>query len=476
MTRFDLSSNERAELLAFVQDRLEAYYSATDRFRVSPELAVEQIREFVGDQDFSEALPGKEALEHVFVGLEQYAVHTPHPKYFGLFNPRANFAGILADFISATYNPQMAAWSHSPFAVEAEAHMIREFGQLFGYSPHSIDGVFAAGGAEANLTAVLCALNRHFPTMANEGLRSLDKQPRIYCSSEAHHSVVKAARNVGLGYHAVVNIAVDESLRMDANQLREQLKEDIEKGFAPFMLVGTAGTTGAGSVDPLETLSDIAKEFQLWYHVDAAYGGAAVIHPELKRYLQGIEHSDSITFDAHKWLSVPMATSLFVTRDPTILDQTFRTTTDYMPKDANTLHVTDPFTHSIQWSRRFIGLKLYLSLLFFGWDGYAEAIDHQHRMGELLEKELTASGWVIKSSSPFPISCFTDPDLQDDPDFVPTLAQAVVDSGKSWVSVYPVDGLSTIRACITNYATQAEDILALVKEVNTKRKLYSSRQ
>ena len=153
---------------------------------------------------------------------------------------------------------------------------------------------------------------------------------------------------VGLGYAAVRSIPVDKHLRMDLPVLEQTIAADQAAGHQPFLLIGTAGTTGGGAIDSLTSLADIAQRHDLWFHVDAAYGGAAILDPQLQPFLAGIERSDSITFDAHKWLSVPMGASMFLTSHRDILGQTFRITTDYMPKDAGELTITDPFTHSVQ--------------------------------------------------------------------------------------------------------------------------------
>lgn len=469
MTNFDLSQEERATLYTHVIKKLENYYQNTSTYPVTPVLDKVFLKNLVREDRFSQPLPKTDALQFVLDGLQKYAVHTPHPGYFGLFNPRSNFAGILADLITAVMNPQMAAWSHSPFAAEIEDYLISQFGQRFGYPKDQIDGVFAAGGAEANLTAVLCALNAHFPTFATEGLWQLEKKPMIYCSAEAHHSIVKAARAVGLGYHSVVNIPTDDKQCMQVDRLRKRIEEDQRLGLQPFMIAATAGTTGSGGIDNLATVAEIAAAFQCWFHVDAAYGGAMVLHPELKALLHGIASSDSITFDAHKWLSVPMATSLFITSHPQILSQSFRVSAEYMPKEGKDLPIIDPFTHSLQWSRRFIGLKLYLSLLFFGWEGYAEVIEHQVQMGNYLKAQLQAHQWSIKNDTPLPIVCFTDIQYHSHPGFISTIHHEVLKNRTCWISQYPIDKRPTLRACITNYATQKKDIDELVRQLNKAR-------
>ncbi|MDX2245474.1 MAG: pyridoxal-dependent decarboxylase [Bacteroidia bacterium] len=473
MPVFDLFPAERKQLMDVVLQRLEAYYAHTQNFAVTPVLDPEEIRKNARQFDFSQPENPEPALHKILDALEKFTVHTPHPSYFGLFNPRANFAGIMADLISAVFNIQMAAWSHAPFAVEVENYLIQVFGEKFGYDPGNIDGVFATGGAEANLTAVLCALNFHLPSFASEGLVGLTTQPVMYGSAEAHHSLVKAARTVGLGYHSVRNIPTRENHRMDTAFLEKSIQDDLNKGFSPFMVTGTAGTTGPGAIDDLQVIAAICQKYNLWFHVDAAYGGAVVLHPEFRDWIGGIESSDSITFDVHKWLSVPMACSMFITRHTDILHKTFSIHTGYMPRDAKNLSVTDPFTHSIQWSRRFIGFKLYLSLVIFGWEGYKRIIKHQVDMGNLLKKQLADSNWSIENDSLLPIVCFTDPKLGKNDTFASALCEAVVKSGKAWISVYPVKGVSTLRACITNYATTEKEITELVFLLNIFREKFS---
>ena len=199
-----------------------------------------------------------------------------------------------------------------------------------------------------------------------------------------------------------------DDFTMDVERLEAAIKSDRDAGRAPFMIVATAGTTGAGLIDPIASIADVAKLEKLWLHVDAAWGGAAVLVPELRTHLEGIERADSITFDAHKWLSVPMGAGLYLTRHPKILEQTFSTATSYMPRESLEFGVADPYNHSMQWSRRFIGLKVFLSLMVAGWEGYAEAVRHQTRMGAFLRRELEAAGWRVVNQTPLPVACFVD--------------------------------------------------------------------
>ncbi|MDG1859111.1 MAG: aminotransferase class V-fold PLP-dependent enzyme, partial [Emcibacteraceae bacterium] len=465
----------RKEIFEKVLDKLEHFYVNTKEYSTTPTMNIPEIKEFVEQSDLSVGGDYKAAIDHITTGLEKYSVHTLHPKYFGLYNPRPNYAGILADLISAYYNPQLAAWSHAPFAVEVEARLIKEFSEKFGYSSSKNDGVFATGGNEANQTAVLCALNHKYPNFARDGLIGIQKKPIIFCSAEAHHSVHKAAKTAGLGYNSVRSIPTDVNQKLDIKILEKEIKAAIQSNDDPLMIIGTAGTTGSGIVDDLVGINHVAKRYDVWFHVDAAYGGAAILSDKLKSQLNGIEHSNSITFDAHKWMSVPMGTSLFLTSEPHILAQTFSISTQYMPKDADELEIVDPFSHSIQWSRRFIGLKLYLSLLFYGWDGYDEVISHQAEMGDLLREKLTDNGWSLLNNTKLPVLCFTDEKFAEDENFTAEILKNIYKNGQSWLSVYPIGNIKTFRVCISNYNTTELELDELVAELNHERENYAKR-
>ena len=218
-------------------------------------------------------------------------------------------------------------------------------------------------------------------------------------------------------------------------------------------------------LDPLEEIQAICEKYNLWHHVDAAYGGAGILIPELRELYTGIEKSDSLIFDAHKWLSVPMAASLFITRHRDILGQTFRITADYMPKEAEGMGVNDPFSHSLQWSRRFTGLKLYMAMLTFGWDGYGEILKHQLEMGDLLRTMLRDHGWKIYNPTRLPVVLFGNP-ADESEDFIKSTCKHVLNSGRAWISVYTLQGKPTLRACITNYNTKKDDLITLVNLLN----------
>jgi glutamate/tyrosine decarboxylase-like PLP-dependent enzyme len=453
----------RAALWERVVEAIEGHVEGVRALPVAPRLDPAALRGRLQRLTFEAPMDPMEALDLALDGLRRHQVHTPHPRYFGLFNPAPSTMGIAADALVAAFNPQIAAWSHSPFAAEVERHLVRAFGGRLGYT--DADGVFCSGGAEANHTALLAALTAAFPAFPEGGARALDASPVLYVSAEAHHSFLKAARLCGLGTSAVREVPVDASLRMDVRALRERVEEDRRAGRAPFLAVATAGTTGAGAVDPIAGVAEVAAAERLWLHTDAAWGGAAVLDPEMGDLLRGIERSDSVTLDAHKWLSVPMGAGMLLTRHAGILESTFRVAAGYMPREAEGLDVIDPFAHSIQWSRRFIGLKLFLTLAAAGWEGYTACVQAMVATGRDLRRRLEAAGWTVVNDTPLPLACFVDArhPAGDGAEHLARVAAAVLESGQAWISTVTLGGSRpALRACITNYRTGPEDLDALV--------------
>ena len=246
--------------------------------------------------------------------------------------------------------------------------------------------------------------------------------------------MLKAARLSGIGTEAVREVRLDSGLRMRPDVLAERIREDREAGCTPFLVVATAGTTGSGAVDPIAEIAEIADEERLWLHVDAAWGGAAALVPELRPCVEGIGRASSITFDAHKWLSVPMGAGLFLTRHPGLLERTFRVATGYMPHVAGQT-MGDPYAHTMQWSRRFIGLKVFLALAVAGWEGYEQAIRHQTAMGDLLRRAPGRGGLDGGERHAAAAGQLRGRGKEGGGAFLEAVAADVVASGEAWISV-----------------------------------------
>jgi aromatic-L-amino-acid decarboxylase len=426
---------------------------------IVPSVTPLEIRGYLASRyDFTKPL----ALDDVSVDVERmlrtWQVQVTHPRYFGLFNPSVTLASIVGDTLVAMYNPQLATWRTSPAANEIERHTLAWLAGKFGFPADALAS-FTSGGAEANLSAVIVALTRAFPAYGELGLRCLSASPTLYVTAEAHQSFNKIAHMTGLGRRAVRTVATDRELKMDPADLARRVAEDRKGGFAPFLVVGTVGTTAAGAIDPLPELARFCRSEGLWFHVDAAWGGAAILSPGLRGHLAGIEAADSITCDAHKWFSVPMAAGMFFCRSADAVREAFRVETSYMP-GTTAGPVLDPYKTSVQWSRRFIGLKLFLALAEHGESGYVEMIEHQARMGDVLRASLKRAGWRVVNTTPLPLVCFTRDGL-----VTAKFLAALLERQIAWMSEVRLGGAPVVRACVTSFRTTESDIEWVVREM-----------
>jgi aromatic-L-amino-acid/L-tryptophan decarboxylase len=428
---------------------------------IVPHVAPHEIRSYLGSRyDFSKPTALDDVTADVECMMRKWQVQVTHPRYFGLFNPSVTVASVVADTLVAMYNPQLATWRTSPAANEIERHTLAWLTAKFGLPPGT-SATFTTGGAEANLSAVIVALTRAFPQYGEGGVRSLSASPTIYLTREAHDSFNKIAHMTGIGRGALRTVATDRDLKMDLMDLARRVAEDRRNGMAPLMVVGTAGTTAAGAIDPLPDLAWFCRSQKLWLHVDAAWGGAAILSPRLRGHLAGIEAANSITCDAHKWFSVPMGAGMFFCRHPESVAEAFRAQTAYMPgKTAGP--VVDPYTTSVQWSRRFIGLKLFLALAHQGESAYVEMIEHQARMGDVLRESLQRAGFRVVNRTPLPLVCFTRDGLVASR-FLAELYERQI----AWMSEVRLrDEPPVVRACVTSFRTQESDIEWVVGEMS----------
>ncbi len=448
--------DERAKWDDFLTVALGSTRQRIPELRVSPAVDIERFRQNLKSFDFQSPRALSDLLPWIVEQLEDGIVHLNHPRYFGLFNPAPSFPAECADRIVAAFNPQLATSTTSPVPVEIEAHVIRSVARRAGF-PQGTTGHFTTGGSEANATALVCALTAANPDFARDGARAFAGSPSVYVSADAHLAWYKIAHQAGLGRSSLRLIDTDRFGRMDPGALADAIAADKADGCVPVMVVGTAGTTGAGMIDPLAGCAEIARASGAWFHVDAAWGGALIVSDALRAPLAGMEIADSATIDAHKWFATTMGCGMFLTPHAGILSDCFRVSTSYMPSNVQDL---DPYVLSGQWSRRFLGLRLFLSLAAAGWQGYAAHVERSLELADMLRRELTANGWTIANQSPLAVLCAEPP-----PDFpdVRSIARRVVESGRAWVSSTQFLGRPMLRMCITNGQTMPQDILALVR-------------
>lgn len=438
---------------------------ANERVRhgpVMPTIDRAALRAELARFDFRTPRPIEELLAWTIAQMECGVVHMNHPRYFGLFNPAPTFPAQCADRIAGAFNPQLASSGSSPAPIEIEAHVIRTMAQRAGL-PADAGGHFTVSGAEANYTSLICALTRAEPRFAADGVRAFAGPVAFYASQASHQTWYKIAHQAGVGRSSLRLVATDGKGQMDPGALAQALRSDRAQGLVPVLVSATAGTTTAGMIDPLAPCAEIARANGLWYHVDAAWGGAALASERLRGLLSGIEYADSITIDAHKWFATTMGCGMFLTRHPTLLSETFRTTTSFMPSEHTGL---DPYLNSVQWSRRFMGLRLFLSLGTAGWSGYAAHVERATAVIACIKKKLLERGWTVANDSPLAVLCVLPPPGSRS---VREIVAAVLAQGRAWVAPALFEGRDVLRICATHGETSAQDVEILVDALQAAR-------
>src|SRR5688572_12655405 len=238
----------------------------------------------------------------------------PSPRYFGQFNPTPLPIGVWADVFTSMLNQNAGAWRNGPTSAIIEARVIRWLCDLINYGAQSF-GTLASGGSEANLIALKCARDRAAASIKDDGVRSAPHDLVVYASEQCHYSIDKSVDILGMGRNSLRKIPTDEGFHIRVDALREQIARDRDEGRVPACIVGVAGTTSTGVIDPIEDLAAIARENNCWYHVDAAYGGPLAFSPKHKAKLHGIEVADSITFDPQTSMLVPFSCGAVLVRE-----------------------------------------------------------------------------------------------------------------------------------------------------------------
>ena len=441
---------------------LEAARERVAAGSVTPTFDRERFRAELRSFDFAAPMPLEELLRWSIEQLEHGVVHLTHPRYFGLFNPAPTFPAECADRIAGSFNPQLASSGSSPAPVEIEAHVVRALALRAGL-PEGAGGHFTTSGSEANYTALVCALTRAEPRFALEGVRGFAGPVAMYTSRECQPAWFKIAHQAGIGRAALRLIDTDERGRLHLPALAETLARDRQAGTVPVLISATAGTTGGGAIDPLAGCAELARRCGAWYHVDAAWGGAALASERLRPLLAGIELADSITIDAHKWFATTMACGMFVTAHPQVLAEAFRVSADFMPSSVSGL---DPYLNTVQWSRRFMGLRLFLALAAAGWGGYGVHLERASELILTVRTRLLARGWSALNDPRLAVLCVVPP-AGSAP--VREIARRVVAGGRAWVAATTFAGHEAVRICATHGEAAVADVEALVEALEAAR-------
>jgi aromatic-L-amino-acid decarboxylase len=382
-----------------------------------------------------------EALDEAAEALDQ-SLAQARPRYLAYIGSSGLEIGALADLLAHSYDPNLAL--HAGAATLVEAQALRWTAEFIGYP--LAGGSFTSGGTVSNVTALAAARERAVPGSRQAGTPT---GAVAYCSADAHYSIVRAIELLGIGSDNLRAVPIDEHRRMRPDALDELIRVDLAEGRTPIAVVGTAGTTLTGAIDPLEAIADICAEHGLWMHVDGAYGlPAASVMPER---FAGLERADSVTIDAHKWMFVPKACGIVMVRDEAALAAAFGHETSYIPGSRNAVDVT------LEYSRPLRALKLWLAFRVHGAAKFREAIQGNIDLARMLHAMAAERGWEVGPDPDLSITLMRKPGIDN-----AQLVQRLQADGRVYISHATVDGETWLRPCFTNVRTTASDVEVLM--------------
>jgi aromatic-L-amino-acid decarboxylase len=392
-----------------------------------------------------------------------HAAREPHPGFIAYVPSCPTFPAVLGDWLATGFNFFAGVWPVAAGPNEIELVVLDWFRDWLGM-PAGTNGLLTSGGSGANLTAMIAARHR-----VTAGDASVIAKLTVYASDQVHSSVTRAAWLAGVPREHVRLLPVDDEYRLRVDALREAIARDRVVGLQPLMVVANAGTTNTGSVDPMHEIASLCERESVWMHVDAAYGGFAVLTDSGRRALSGIERADSVTLDPHKWLFIPFECGCLLARDPGRLKAAFQILPEYLA-DVQTGHEAVNFAdYGEQLTRYARAIKVWLSVSYFGTDAIRDAIDRGMMLARRLEDRLRDAGLEIVSPARFGVVCFRARPSDLDGAALDALNERVlarvVADGRYFISSTRLRGAFALRACILGFRTAEEDIDGLARAV-----------
>ena len=469
----DMPPEEFRRLAHRLVDQISDQLAAIPTGPVKPDESHEAVRQAIGG---AATLPENGAaadglLAAATQSLFDHSLFNSHPRFFGYITSGPALIGVLGDFLASAVNPNVGAYKLAPLATEIEGQTVRWLAELIGY-PADCGGLLVSGGNMANFVGFLAARRvkadwnvRQTGMAGNPGGRL-----RLYASKETHTWIQKAADLFGLGTDSIRWIAADSRQRMDLAALRGRIDSDIADGERPFLVIGTAGSVSTGAVDPLPEIAAICREYDLWFHVDGAYGAVAAQAEDVPSDLRGLAEADSVAVDPHKWLYAPIEAGCTLVRDPEHLRNTFSYHPPYYHFDKGAINY---FDLGPQNSRGFRALKVWLALRQAGRAGYTRMIaddislaKHFHDLLENHEElEALTQGLSITTFRYIPADLRDRAGQETTRDYLNQLNQELLDriegSGEAFFSNAVIEGKFALRLCVVNFRTTLKDIEAL---------------
>ena len=389
-----------------------------------------------------------------------------HPKSFSFVPGPSNYISVMADTIATGFNIFSGGWAASPAAAELEILTMNWLLEIFGFPTKKGGGIFTSGGSMANLTALVTARR----------IKCGDdfSKATIYLSDQAHSSNIKAIKVIGFKKEQIRIIPTDMEFKISLNKLKNCIARDRLEGLQPFCMIASAGTTNTGTVDPLDEIADICENENMWFHIDGAYGGAAILSSNGKKTLKGIERADSLTVDPHKWFFQPYEIGCLLVKNHNWLSSTFSEKPEYLRDIEGNESEINFYDHGIQLTRRFRALKFYMSIKTFGLEAFKKAIDYNINLTEQTEALLRKSTlWEITSPATLAIINFrynpigknlSEKELDE---MNQKISKKMVASKEALLVTTILQGQVVLRMCLINPRTTIKDIKDTLAQCET---------
>lgn len=481
-TPIQISQQNFKEIGHQLIDEIGDFINTIEEKPVTTGESPKQIQDLLGNVSLPEnGTSASELLSKTTDLLLNHSLLNGHPKFMGYITSSPAPMGMLADLLAAAVNSNVGAEILSPVATQIEKQTIQWLAEFIGVSTNW-GGIMVSGGNMANFTAFLAARTAKAPNNFKEdGILNSDKRLMVYCSKTTHTWIDKAAILFGLGTKSVRWIQTDSENKMDNDALEQQIKNDLLAGHKPFMVVGTAGDVSTGTVDDLKKIASICKSYDLWFHIDGAYGIPAAGIPKYKTLFEGIKEADSIALDPHKWLYSPLEAGCTLVKDPKHLTNAFSSHPEYYNFDVAEEATHNFYEYGLQNSRGFRALKVWMTLLQVGRAGYVKMINEDIELAELFfeladnHPELEAVTHALSITTLRYVPSGFQQNCEEDKSYLnklnETLLNALQKEGEVFLSNAIVNEKYCLRGCIVNFRTSKEDIKEIIQIIVRRGKV-----
>jgi aromatic-L-amino-acid decarboxylase len=490
-TPIEISKEDFKKIGYRLIDTISDFMNTIEERPVTTVTSPTQLQHILGTPTLPEnGISAEEILSKTSDLLFSHSLFNGHPKFLGYITSSAAPLGVLADMLAAAVNPNVGAQILSPVATEIEKQTVKWIAEFIGVSP-TYGGLLVSGGNMANFTAFLAGRTAKAPkNIKEDGLANSAEKLVLYCSKTTHTWIEKAAILFGLGSKSIRWIQTDATNKMDNQALEKAIENDLKNGYKPIMVIGTAGDVSTGVVDNLKAIATICKTYDLWFHIDGAYGVPAAALPKLKNLFEGITEADSIALDPHKWLYSPLEAGCTLVKNPKHLMETYSSHPEYYNFSKNEEGSwLNYYEYGLQNSRGFRALKVWMTFQQVGRNGYIKMIEEDIELSKLLfeqakihaELEAITQNLSIATLRYIPID-FTN-DSEGKASYLNTLNEALLNElqqgGEVFLSNAIVNGKYCLRGCIVNFRTSKKDIKEIIEIIvkegrNTHNKLKGS--